>query len=77
MIPGDEKQYLAAYLASLAAVTTPDVFTATVLPLIYRDSAHSFSGQVYAVASRVANKEQRAALTAEVKRQKVSTTRKH
>lgn len=28
MIPGDEKSYLAAYLSSLAAVTTPEVFTA-------------------------------------------------
>jgi hypothetical protein len=76
MIPGDEKQYLAAYLSSLADVTTPDVFTATVLPLIHRDRAHSDIGQVYAVASRVANKEQRAALHATVKRQQVRTTSK-
>lgn len=76
MISSDEKPYLAAYLSSLAAVTTPDVFTVTVLPLLRRDRAHSDIGQVYAVASRVANKEQRAALKAELKRQQVSTTRK-
>jgi hypothetical protein len=76
MIPGDEKPYLAAYLSSLAAVTTPDVFTATVLPLIRRDRAHSDIGQVYAVASRVTNTEQRAALHAAVKRRQVSATGK-
>lgn len=76
MISGDEKPYLAAYLSSLAAVTTPDVFTATVLPLLRRDRAHSDIGQVYAVASRMANKGQRAALHAAVKRQQVRTTRK-
>ena len=77
MISGDEKPYLAAYLSSLAAVTTPDVFTATVLPLLRRDRAHSDIGQVSAVASRVANKEQSAALQAAVKRQKLNTTRKY
>jgi len=74
MIPGDEKKYIAAYLSSLATVTTPEAYTATVLPLIRRDSVQSFSGQVYSVAIRVANKEQGAYLKAEVKRQDVRTT---
>jgi len=34
MIPGDEKQWIAAYLSSLAAVASPESFTATVLPLM-------------------------------------------
>jgi hypothetical protein len=74
MIPGEEKKYLAAYLSSLARVVTPEAFTATVLPLIQRDGLQSFSGQVYSVAMRVANKDQGASLKAEVKRQKVRTT---
>jgi hypothetical protein len=73
MIPGEEKKYLAAYLSSLARVATPEAFTVTVLPLIQRDSLQSFSGQVYSVAIRVANKAQGASLKAEVKRQKVRT----
>ena len=76
MIPGEEKKYIAAYLSSLATVTTPNAFAATVLPLIRRDSTQSFSGQVYAVALRVTNKEQGAYLKAEVKRQEVRTTGK-
>lgn len=76
MLPGDEQPYLAAFVTSLAAVTTPDVFTATVLPLIRRVGP-TFTGQVYAVAMRVVNTEQRAALKAEVKRQKIRTTMKH
>jgi hypothetical protein len=73
MIPGEEKKYIAAYLSSLATVTTPEAFTATVLPLIRRDSIQSFSGQVYSVAIRVADKEQGAYLKAEVKQQDVRT----
>jgi len=76
MLPGDEKPYLAAYVASLAAVSTPEIFTATVLPLIRRDGP-SCIAQVYAAALRVANKEQSAELKAEVKRQKIHTTLKH
>ena len=76
MIPGDEKKYIAAYLSSLAIVATPEAFTATVLPLIRRDSIQSFSGQIYPAAIRVANKEQGAYLKAEVKRQDVRTTLK-
>jgi len=72
MLPGDQKPYLAAYLASLAAVSTPEEFTATVVPLIRRDGP-SFTAQVYNEALRVANTEQRAALKAEVKRQKIKT----
>ncbi len=76
MIPGDEKEYRAAYLASLAAVASPASFTATVLPLMKRDSTHSFSGQVYAVALRAANKAQLTTLKAEIQRQQVRTPSK-
>jgi hypothetical protein len=75
MLPGDEQPYLAAYVASLAAVSTPEEFTATVVPLIRRESA-SYRAHVYDAAVRVANKAQSAALKAEVKRQKIKTPMK-
>jgi hypothetical protein len=76
MIPGEEKKFMAAYLSSLAVVASPESFTTTALPLLKRDSTSSFSCQVYATAVRVANKEQRAQLKAEIKRQHVRTTSK-
>lgn len=76
MIPGDEKKSIAAYLASLAAIASPESFTATVRPLMKRDSTHSFSGQVYAVAVRVANKAQLTTLKAGIQRQQVRTPSK-
>ena len=75
MIPGDEKQYLAAYLTSLAAVSTPEEFTRITIPLLKRDSGQSLSGQVYVSAQKVANDEQRAHLAAEVARLKIRTER--
>jgi hypothetical protein len=56
MIPGDEKQYIAAYMASLAVTATPEEFTAAALLLIQRDSCQSFASQAYASAMHVANK---------------------
>lgn len=75
MLPGDEKPYLAAYVASLAAVSTPEEFTATVVPLMRRERASS-RAHVYDAAVRVANKAQSAALKAEVKRHKINTATK-
>ena len=75
MIPGDEKQYVAAYMASLAATAAPEEFSAAALPLIRRDSWHSFSTQAYPAAIRAANKAQRAHLEAEIGRQNVRTGR--
>ena len=46
MIPADEKQYIVAYIASLAAVVSPESFTATALPLLQRERTSSFTGQV-------------------------------
>lgn len=74
MIPCEEKEILAAYISSLAAIKIPEEFTAVVLPLIRRDSLASFSDRVYASANRVASKEQKAHLRAEIKRQKVETS---
>jgi hypothetical protein len=75
MIPGDEKQYVAAYMTSLAATTAPEEFSAAALPLIRRDSWQSFSTQAYPAAIRVVNEAQRAHLEAEIGRQNVRTGR--
>jgi hypothetical protein len=76
MIPGDEKLYVAAYLASLAATATPEEFSAIALSLIRRDSWQSFSTQAYPAATRVADEAQRTYLDAEIERQNVQTGRK-
>ena len=73
MIPGDEKQYVAAYMTSLAATTTPEEFTASTVPLIRRDRWQSFATQAYPSAVRSANEAQRARLEAEIERQNIRT----
>jgi hypothetical protein len=75
MIPGDEKECIAAYMTSLAATATPEEFTTTALPLLRRDSWQSFSTQAYPSAIRAADKAQREYLEAEIKRQKIRTAR--
>jgi hypothetical protein len=75
MIPGDERQYIAVYMTSLAAVASPEEFAAAALPLIQRDSWHSFATQAYPSATRVANEAQRAYLEAEIERRNIRTGR--
>ena len=76
MIPGDEKQYIAAYMTSLAATTTPKEFAVAALPLIRRDSYHSFAAQAYLSAVRTANEAQKAHLEVEIQRQNIRTAHK-
>jgi hypothetical protein len=73
MIPTDARAWLKAYLKSLAATVTPEAFTATVIPMIRRDSYHSFAGEVYASALKVAGAKQKAHLQAELQRQQIRT----
>lgn len=75
MIPGDEKQYLTAYMAALAQTATPDAFAEIVIPLARRDSRHSLAGAVYATACRLATAAQRAKLDAEIQRHNIRTER--
>ena len=75
MIPGDEKEYIAAYMTSLAATMGPEEFTAAAIPLIRRDSRQSLSAQAYKSAIRAADEEQREHLEAEVQRQGIRTER--
>lgn len=44
MIPGDDKQYVTAYLTAPAATTTPESFADSVVPLAQRDSWQNFTG---------------------------------
>jgi hypothetical protein len=73
MIPSDRRRQVAAYLTSLAAMGTPEEFTAIALPLIRKDSRYAFSTQAYAAAIHAATEAQRAHLDAEVQRQKIRT----
>jgi hypothetical protein len=73
MIPGNEQEFIAAYMTSLAATATPDDFTAAALPLIRRDRTQSFATQAYPSAIRAAAEEQRAHLEAEIRRQQIPT----
>ena len=73
MIPGNEQEFIAAYMISLAATATPDEFTPAALPLIRRGRTQSFATQAYASAIRAASEEQRAYLEAEIQRQQVPT----
>lgn len=74
LIPCEEKEILAAYMTSLAATKSPEEFTAAVLPFVRRDSYHSFADRVYTSANRVASKEQKSHLRAELKRQNIPTS---
>jgi hypothetical protein len=75
MIPIDDKEWIAAYLTSLAATCDPDDFAAKALPLLRRDSGQSFHAGAYKSALKVANKEQIARLNVEIERRKVRTAR--
>jgi hypothetical protein len=73
MIPFDDKEWLKAYLTSLAATGTPEDFAAAAVPIIARDSRRDFDDETYASACAAATTEQRARLDAELKRQNVRT----
>jgi hypothetical protein len=73
MIPGNEQEFIAAYMISLAATATSDDFAAAALPLIRRDRTQSFATQAYPPAIRAASAEQRAHLEAEIRRQQIPT----
>lgn len=71
MIPGDEQNFLNAYISSLAAVKTPEEYTRIVIPLLKRDSYTSFCNKVYSLAMKHSNKEQENALKVAIKEQNI------
>jgi hypothetical protein len=74
MIPIREKEWMAAYLTSLAAIEGPDEFATKVLPLIQRDSYQSFSAEAYQSALKAASLEQKVRLESEIQRQNIRTS---
>ncbi len=73
MIPGDEKEYIRAYITSLAKIKSPEDFSDLVIPLIRRDSYESFVNKVYNFAIKVATDEQKSYLNKAIKSQKIKT----
>ena len=73
MIPVREEVWMADYLASLAATTTPEEFTAKAIPLILRDSGQSFAARIYPSALKAASKEQAKSLKAELQQRQIPT----
>jgi len=74
MIPVREEVWVADYLISLAATTTPDEFAAKAIPLIRRDSYQSFAAHTYSFALKAASKDQASRLKAEIKRLQIQTS---
>jgi hypothetical protein len=73
MIPIDDKDWIAAYMTSLAATGEPADFAAKAIPVISRDSGQSFTGKAYPSARKAANKEQLSELEAQIQARKVRT----
>lgn len=76
MLSVDEEPLIATYLASLAAISTPEEYAASVLPLVRRDSYESFMHKTYNAALRAADKEQKARLKAVVDPRFIPSRRK-
>lgn len=73
MIPGDEKEYIRAYITSLAKIKSPEDFSDLVIPLIRRDSYESFVNKVYNFAIKVATDEKKSYLNKAIKSQTIKT----
>lgn len=73
MIPGDEKEYIRAYITSLAKIKSPEDFSDLVIPLIRRDSYESFANKVYNFAIKVATDGQKSYLNKAIKSKKIKT----
>jgi hypothetical protein len=73
MIPVNDKEWIKAYLTSLAATCNPEQFAVRATPLIRRDSYQSFSVAAYKSALEAANKDQKARLRSEIERLKIRT----
>jgi len=71
MLPGDEKVYISAYIASLAAVKSPEEYAKATVPLLRKDSYESFSNRVYSIAINAASKDQQKCLKVEISKHKI------
>ncbi len=73
MIPIREKDWIRAYMTSLAATAEPGEFAAKALPVVTRDSGHSFYGEAYTSALKAASQAQIVKLDAEIRARNVRT----
>ena len=73
MIPIYKKNWILAYMTSLAATVEPGEFAAKAVPVVRHDSGHSFCGAAYTSARKAANKDRLAELDAEIRARKVRT----
>lgn len=73
MILGEEKEYIRAYITSLAKIKSPEDFSDLVIPLIRRDSYESFVNKVYNFAIKVATDEQKSYVNKAIKSKKIKT----
>ncbi|MBD2364669.1 hypothetical protein H6G36_26445 [Anabaena minutissima FACHB-250] len=71
MIPGNENEFMDAYISSLAEVKKPEEYTTIVISLIKRDSYMSFCNKVYFLALKYSNKEQEEFLMEAIKEQNI------
>ncbi|MBJ7900226.1 MAG: hypothetical protein GC158_09965 [Cyanobacteria bacterium RI_101] len=71
MIPGQERDFLDAYIASLSEVKTPEEYARIVTPLIERDSYSSFCNKVHELALKHGNEEQAESLMEAIKEQNI------
>jgi hypothetical protein len=74
MIPVREEIWVADYLVSLAATTTPDEFAAKTIPLVRRDSIQSFAAHAYQSALKAASQDQATRLKAELEQLQIRTS---
>jgi hypothetical protein len=71
MIPGNEQDFLDAYILSLSEVKISEDYIKIVIPLIKRDSYMSFCNKVYSLAVKHSNKEQEKSLIKAIKEQNI------
>jgi hypothetical protein len=71
MIPGNEDDFLDAYISSLAEVEIAEEYTKIVIPLLKRDSYSSFCNKVYSLAVKHCNQEQKKSLLEAIEEQNI------
>jgi hypothetical protein len=71
MIPGNEDDFLDAYISSLAEVKIAEEYTKIVIPLLKRDSYSSFCNKVYSLVVKHCNQEQKKSLLVAIEEQNI------
>lgn len=77
MITVDEKTYIKAYIKSLSKISTSEEFARSVVPLLKRDSAESFSNKVFDLVFEIATHDQFSAVKTIINSQKICVEEKN